>query len=76
MLIFTDANKIVSSLPILHSDYSAPDEHIVFLRKFFRSHDTQTLMKVPCCSFLGNVNKPKFKQTVKTYANKYYEKKT
>ncbi|XP_053385588.1 MAGUK p55 subfamily member 7-like isoform X2 [Mercenaria mercenaria] len=41
-----DANKIVSSLPVLHSEYSAPDEHIAFLRRFFRAHDTQTLMKI------------------------------
>ncbi|KAL4217503.1 MAGUK p55 subfamily member 7 [Mactra antiquata] len=41
-----DANKIVSSLPVLHSDYQVPDDHIVFLRRFFRSHDTQTLMKI------------------------------
>lgn len=43
---FSDANKIVSSLPVLHSEYQVADDQIVFLRRFFRSHDTQTLMKV------------------------------
>ena len=42
----SDANKIVSALPTLRTDYEARDEDIGFLRKFFRGQDTQTLMKV------------------------------
>jgi len=41
-----DAHTIVCGLPILHTEYDVPGEHIAYLRKFFRSHDTQTLMKV------------------------------
>ncbi|KAH3748021.1 MAGUK p55 subfamily member 7-like [Dreissena polymorpha] len=41
-----DAQKIVSGLPVLHGEYGVPGEHIAFLRKFFRAHDTQTIMKL------------------------------
>jgi len=48
VLSIVDAHKVVSGLPILHSEYEVPGEHIAFLRKFFRANDTQTLMKVLC----------------------------
>lgn len=41
-----DANKIITGLPTLLASYGAQDEHIAFLRRFFRANDTQTLMKI------------------------------
>ena len=66
-LKFTDANKIITGLPVLRSDYGVQDADIAFLRKFFRCNDTQTLMKVSIVLFMLYIFSFMVLSIVKTY---------